>query len=250
MEKLLSFSACMEQLAPKHGVSHVFTDFLEMTVCALSLGQMEDRYFEIIKSYNKEELLIFSSALAAVVIDMENDGEGLKDGFGDFFMEHISYGKAGQFFTHEHICEMMALITIGEIRDGERIADPCCGSGRTLLAAARINRNARFYGADIDRTCAMMCVINMCLNGMFGEVACMNSITNEFFSGWHINPHPVTGVPYLVPISESQSYMVLQLPKHQKEQPKVRPQELPVFDPVEIPVSTNKKPVQQLLFNF
>jgi type I restriction-modification system DNA methylase subunit len=250
MEQLKSFSQYIMQVGYKYGLHSVFDDFLEMTVCALSLGQMEDRYFEIIKRYNKEELLIFSTALAAVIIEMENDGEGLKDGFGDFFMEHISYGKAGQFFTPEHICEMMALITIGEIRDDEMIADPCCGSGRTLMAAARINRNARFYGADIDRTCAMMCVVNMCLNGMFGEVACMNSITNEFFSGWHVNPHPLTGVPYIVPISESQSYMVLQLPKHKQEQPRIRQQELPVFDPVEIPDSKHSKPVQQLLFNF
>ncbi|MDD2307434.1 MAG: N-6 DNA methylase [Prolixibacteraceae bacterium] len=249
MEKLFSFSNYMDQLARKHGVSHVFSDFLEMTVCALSLGQMEDRYFEIIKGYDKDELMVFSSALASIVIEMENDGEGLKDGFGDFFMEHISYGKAGQFFTPEHICEMMALITIGEIRDGERIADPCCGSGRTLLAAARINRNARFYGADIDRTCAMMCLVNMCLNGMFGEVACMDTLTNQFFSGWQVNPHPITGAPYIVPISEDQSYMVLQLPKHKDEQPKIKQQVLPVFDPVELsPIS--KQPIKQLLFDF
>lgn len=65
MEKLLTFSAYMDQLARKNGISHVFADFLEMTVCALSLGQMEDRYFEVIKRYNKDELQIFSSALAA-----------------------------------------------------------------------------------------------------------------------------------------------------------------------------------------
>lgn len=249
MEKLLSFSNYMDQLALKHGVSHVFSDFLEMTVCALSLGQMEHRYFEIIKSYNRDELQIFSSALATLIIEMDNDGEGLKDCFGDYFMEHISYGKAGQFFTPEHICEMMALITIGEVRDDQRIADPCCGSGRTLMAAVRINRNARFYGADIDRTCAMMCLINMCLNGMFGEVACMNTISNEFFSGWQINPHPVTGVPYIVPITEDQSYMVLQLPKHKQEQLKIKQQGLPVFDSVEIS-TISKQPVQQLLFDF
>lgn len=55
MEKLLNFENYMDQLAPKHGVSHVFSDFLEMTVCAISLGQMEDRYFEIIKGYTKVE---------------------------------------------------------------------------------------------------------------------------------------------------------------------------------------------------
>jgi len=226
----------------------VFADFLEMTVCALSLGQMEDRYFEVIKLYNKDELHIFSSALAAVFIEMENDGDGLKDCFGDFFMEHISYGKAGQFFTPEHICELMALVSCGEIRDGERIADPCCGSGRTLLAAAKINRNVRFYGADIDRTCAMMCLVNMCLNGMFSEVACMNSPTNQFFCGWQVNPYPIIGSPYIVPITEDQSYMVLQRPKHKEEHPTIKQQELPVFDAVELPIA--KQPVQQLFFKF
>ena len=249
MEKLLTFSNYIDQLARKHGVSYVFSDFLEMTVCALSLGQMEDRYFEVIKRYNKDELQTFSSALAVVVIEMENDSEGLKDCFGDFFMENISYGKAGQFFTAEHICDMMALITCGEIRDGERIADPCCGSGRTLMSAAKINRNARFYGADIDRTCAMMCLVNMCLNGMFGEVACMNTLTNQYFSGWQVNPHPITGAPYIMPITEDQSYMVLQLPKRKEEEPKIKQQELPVFDSVELPPMT-KQPVQQLLFDF
>lgn len=248
MEKLLSFSQYMDRLALKNGISHVFSDFLEMTVCALSLGQMEDRYFEVIKRYNKDELQLFSSALAAVVIEMENDGQGLKDCFGDFFMEHISYGKAGQFFTPENICDLMARVT-GPIENGARIADCCCGSGRTLLAAAKLNRNARFYGADIDRTCAMMCLVNMCLNGLFGEVVCMDSLTNQFFSGWQVNPHPFYGAPYIVPITEDQSYMILQLPKHKQEHPKIKQHELPVFDPVDLPM-IEKQPIQQLLFNF
>jgi hypothetical protein len=56
-------------------------------------------------------------------------------------------------------------------------------------------------------------------------------------------------VPYIVPIIEEQSYMVLQLPKHNEDQPKVKQQELPVFDLVDSsPIS--KQPVQQLLFDF
>jgi hypothetical protein len=64
-----------------------------------------------------------------------------------------------------------------------------------------------------------------------------------------VNLHPITGAPYIVPITEEQSYMVLQLPKHKEEQLKIQQQELPAFDPVELsPIS--KDPVQQLLFDF
>ena len=116
--------------------------------------------------------------------------------------------KPGSFLPLNISVKMMVLITIGGnpgMVNGLPIH--AAVSGRTLLAAARINRNARFYGADIDRTCAMMCLVNMCLNGMFGEVACMDTLTNQFFSGWQVNPHPITGAPYIVPISEDQSYM-------------------------------------------
>ena len=79
----------------------------------------------------------------------------------------------GQFFTPEPICDMMARM-LHPAGFGERVADCCCGSGRMLMAAAKISRNSLFFGADIDRTCAMMCVINLCLNGLLGR-----SLLNE-----------------------------------------------------------------------
>lgn len=203
----------MQQIARRNSISNVFSDFLEMTVCALSLGAMENRYLEIVRRYEKPEAYLMAEAFGALVIEMDNHGEGLKDVFGDFFMEHISHGHNGQFFTPEHICELLARMN-EPIGFGERVLDCACGSGRILMAAAKMNRNALFYGADVDRNCAMMCLINMCLNGMFGEVAWMNSLTNQFYGAWQVRTYPGHGNPYIVQITESESQIVLKLPEN------------------------------------
>lgn len=211
MKNQKSFAGSLLQVARRNSVSHVFSDFLEMVVCALSMGAMETRYLEIVRKYEKQEAYLMAEAFGALVLEMDNHGEGLRDVLGDFFMEHISFGHNGQFFTPEIICRFMARIN-EPIQDGARILDPACGSGRTLMAAAGINRNARFYGADVDRNCAMMAAINFCLNGMFGEVAWMDSLSNQFHGGWQIRPYPGYGNPYLVQIAESESVICLKLP--------------------------------------
>jgi hypothetical protein len=74
MEKLKSFSLYMQQLARRNSISNVFTDFLEMSVCALSLGTMESRYLEIISRYEKHEVNLMADAFAALVMEMDNNG--------------------------------------------------------------------------------------------------------------------------------------------------------------------------------
>ena len=235
MEQLKSFSQYILQIGYKYGLHSVFDDFLEMVVCALSLGAKEDRYLEIVRNYEKPDAYLMAEAFGSLVIEMDNNGAGLKDGFGDFYMEYLSYGRNGQFFTPEPICDMMARI-LNPAGFGEKVADCCCGSGRMLLAAAKISRNSLFFGADIDRTCAMMCVINLCLNGLLGEVCWMDTILNRFYGGWRIELHPEHAVPYIREITESESYMVLRLPEKKHE---------PIDQ--QAPVT---KVIQQLMFEF
>ncbi|MDX9884015.1 MAG: N-6 DNA methylase, partial [Prolixibacteraceae bacterium] len=204
------------QIGYKYGLHSVFDDFLEMVICSLSLGAKEDRYFEIVRNYEKPDAYLMAEAFGSLVVEMDNDGEGLKDGFGDFYMEYLSHGHNGQFFTPEPVCDMMARI-LNPAGFGERVADCCCGSGRMLMAAAKIKRNCLFFGADIDRTCAMMCVINLCLNGLLGEVCWMDTLMNRFYGGWRIELHPEHGIPYIREIKESESYLVLRLPEKKQE---------------------------------
>lgn len=216
MEQLKSFSQYILQIGYKYGLHSVFDDFLEMVICSLSLGAKEDRYHEIVRNYEKPDAYLMAEAFGALVMEMDNNGEGLKDGFGDFYMEYLSHGRNGQFFTPEPICDMMARI-LNPAGFGERVADCCCGSGRMLLAAARISRNSLFFGADIDRTCAMMCLINLCLNGLLGEVCWKDTLMNRFYAGWRIELYPEKGVPYIREITEEESYMVLRLPEKKQE---------------------------------
>ena len=98
---------------------------------------------------------------------------------------------------------MMAII-INLIGSGKTVEDCACGSGRMLLAAARISRMNSFYGADIDSTCCLMAVINLCLNGMIGKVALMDTLCNRFYGGWQIDIHPVHIVPFVREIHEAE----------------------------------------------
>jgi hypothetical protein len=216
MEQLKSFSQYILQIGYKYGLHSVYEDFLEMVVCALSLGTKEGRYHEIVRNYEKSDAYLMAEAFGALVQEMDNNGEGLKDVFGDFYMEYISHGHNGQFFTPEPVCEMMARI-LNPAGFGERVADCCCGSGRMLLAAAKISGDSLFFGADVDRTCAMMCVINLCLNGLLGEVCWLDTLMNRFYTGWRIELHPEKGVPYIREITEAESYLILKLPEKKQE---------------------------------
>lgn len=135
-----------------HDTRRVFEDFLEMAVCSLSGGQMEEQYLAVAKRYSegqkgKRAIDAIPKAFATLIEGME---ETRKDILGDIFQGGVTFGSNGQFFTPDHLCEMMARMTMSEDDTGKRILDPACGSGRTLLAAAQVNRNNEFYGQDVD----------------------------------------------------------------------------------------------------
>jgi type I restriction-modification system DNA methylase subunit len=217
-EMLSTFENEFLNITRRLGIVPVFSDFLQMSICALSLGQKEELYLETIKKYSTNEMENVSRAFAALTIEMNDHGNGLNDVLGVFFTNHITRGENGQFFTPQCISELMARM-VGCSDHSERICDPACGSGTMLLAKEKVCRMEQkafkneYFGADVDRRCAMMAAINFCLNGMCGEVAWMNSLSNEYFGGWRIDIHPLHGVPYIHEITEHESIIVLRLPE-------------------------------------
>ena len=210
-----SFTTIMDSLARRHGIHNLFSDFLTLLICAFSHGAKEEEYLRTIRKYEKPDAYKFSEALGALVIEMTGPhGDGMVDVLGKYFEENLSYGKNGQFFTPQNICDMMARMN-NPVNPTDRIADPACGSGRMLMAMAKVNRFARFYGADVDSNCAKMAVINLCLNSMYGEVAWMNTLTNQYFGGWKIVP-TIKGIPKIVEITEGESYIHLKLPENKQ----------------------------------
>ena len=100
---------------------------------------------------------------------------------GDMFMDKISHGQHGQFFTPEDLCTLSAeLIGVGNVEDGQTINDPTSGSGRMLLKALQIarakGREPILYANDLSMTCAKMCLLNFLVNSVDGEVTCGDAL--------------------------------------------------------------------------
>jgi hypothetical protein len=188
------------------------------------LSYYEDEYLETIARYKDTDLRHeFPKAFSALISEME-ERVGFDQGndvLGDFFEQHISNGRNGQFFTPYHICEVTALLTHADREydtetDRERplrILDPACGSGRMLLAGRSVyGSNHEYYGIDIDRTCVKMAALNLFLNGMWrSEVMCANAlIPGDFVIAYRISLLPLG----IFKIEEKEQSRLWQLQKH------------------------------------
>ncbi len=117
--------------------------------------------------------------LARMFGNLVNAMEETKADFlGDYFMRAITFGEHGQFYTPEHMTDMMAQI-VGDGEDGTTVYDPACGSGRTLLSAAKVNPRRTFVGQDLDHRCVKMAAINLAFYGLRGQVIQGNTLANE-----------------------------------------------------------------------
>lgn len=178
----------LEETSHRSGVSRAqaFEDFLHMSTCALSGGQMEEQYLDTVKRHTdgkpgKRGCDSISRAFGQLVHVME---ETRKDILGDLFQGGITYGEAGQYLTPEPLCQMMAAMTVGETDDEEgsgrkTVCDPCCGSGRMLLAVGDLKPHWEFVGQDVDLRCVRMTAINLALRNQYGYVIWGNSLGLE-----------------------------------------------------------------------
>ncbi len=178
----------LDEASDRSGVSRgqSFADFLHMAVCSLSGQRMEDQYLDVVNSHSRGEkgrrgCDLLARLFGQLVEAMEQTGG---DVLGDLFQGAITHGENGQFLTPETVCELMARMTMddgnetGEV-ECRRVMDTCCGSGRLLLAAAKLQPNWRFIGQDIDLRCVRMTAINLALRNLYGYVIWGNTLADE-----------------------------------------------------------------------
>lgn len=242
------FKKLIEELAYRHSIMQVFDDFMHATVCAFSMGRMEDQLEDIMRRYDERERSIFGKALGALVkaYDSLSDSEGgWNDPLGIFFEEYnAKFGRdaMGQFFTPKSLCDLMASLTYVPSTEPRSISDPSCGSGRNLIAYDRMdpmNRMRNTYvGQDLDRRCVMMCTINLVMYGMRGYVIHMNTISMEIFGGYRICL-PETGLG-VIPLSVEECRSVVTSPSEAVPKEPPAPHVMPPPNPV--------PPVQLSLF--
>jgi len=174
----------LDEAGRRAGVSRgqVFEDFLACTVAALSNRQMEDEYLAVVrKGYGEGErgrrgIDTLTQAFGTLVELME---ETRRDVLGDLFQGGITYGEAGQFLSPEELCRFMAALNLDETKADAIVCDPCCGSGRMLLAYAEHRPAGELVGQDIDLRCVRMTAINLALRNRYGYVLWGNSLASE-----------------------------------------------------------------------
>ena len=178
----------LEELSRRSGVSrgHAFEDWLTAMVCALAAETKEAEYLSMVDRHKsgkpgKRGVDLMSQMFGELVSAMDTlDADIL----GDLFQGAITHGEAGQYFSPESLARLLAEMTVDPEARGTAdkpllINDPCCGTGRMLLEAAKVNPHLELVGQDIDHRCAKITAINMGLRGRYGWVICGNSLSGE-----------------------------------------------------------------------
>lgn len=235
------FEKALDQLARTQSLWSVFEDFLDYSLLMLRWQDRNESHFDELRQRYPDptQHKLFAEAFYALADVADNDGQGFHDPFGDYFMEHFGNKFKGQFFTPDTITEFMAAIAISDDTPaGTTVCDPSCGSGRTLLSAAKHNRLMKFYAADIDINCCKMTAINMLMNSMEGEVAWMDSLRMEHWKSWHIRRVPFAGkyLPYYEVSGPGETCFIERLKATYEAKPEVKQQ------------LQESKPVQLMLF--
>lgn len=146
---------------------------------------MEQQYLQVVAKHTegvqgKRGCDSLTELFAKLIVAMDDSRNRMKDVLGDLFQGAVSHGANGQFFTPQSLCEAMARMTIeaAEVTPG-RFLDPCCGSGRMLLAAAAVSPSAYLVGQDVDLRCVQITAINLALRNLYGEVIWGDTLARE-----------------------------------------------------------------------
>jgi len=196
-----------QKLAYRHSTWEVFSDFLLMAACSISnavdplyYDEREKQYMDTVKKYSKEEVNIFPEIFAELVWALEQcaQEENMQDILGRVFHELELHNKwHGQFFTPQHVSDMMAKIAIGEKdltierRGFVTVGEPACGSGVMMISFAKAMQEAGYNYCshmvadctDIDLKCVHMCYIQLSLYGIPAIVRHGNTLSNDL-AGW------------------------------------------------------------------
>lgn len=198
------FQQYYDNLCYSRNRSEVFTDFIDYCLYILSVGMLREEYTKLEKKYSDDELAAFREMLDIVSIH----SEGCKDALGDF---------------------MAKAVATDEIQPGQSLCDPSCGSGQLLLSAAKkcVEKETErpyCYGSDIDLNCVKMCVINMIINSIPGEIAWMNTLTMEHWRSYHIKLILIAGMwfPSLTVTGPGETSFIQRMEKTLEEKPEMR----------------------------
>ena len=212
-QALGSIAKLVNSLACRHSPWQTFSDFVEASAISISNAvdwpqrkPREERYMQLIKGYEPQELAVFPQALAELTMALE---AAPSDVLGRTFHELGLQTKwVGQFFSPYPICEMMAQMTAGDTAPAIIAAkgfitasEPACGSGAMVIAMAQtlksggINYQKHLHvtAVDVDLKCVHMAYTQLSLLGIPAVVVHGNSLSLEEYSHWYTPAHILGG---------------------------------------------------------
>ena len=203
-----------ESLRYKRDLWSLYSDFLEMMAIAISnsaeryflpksFEKREQRYLSLAKTYEKEELLKMSEAfnLFVKLQDYNLESQGAKDILGGLLMD-LGLGDkwAGQFFTPDHVANLMAKLTYSEDGFKKEIkergfvyaSDPAVGGGVTMIGLVNAMLDGGFNPqrdlfiecGDLDKRACFMTYIQLATLGIPAVVKNQDAITGKVFDVW------------------------------------------------------------------
>lgn len=242
----------IQKLGAVHSVWNVFSDFVELS--SLSVANTVDKrpdvwdkreklYLDTIAKYSPDEQKLFPEMFAELVKALEYEltwRNAPADVLGALFHELELHNKyKGQFFTPQHVCDMMGAITFGDglelFKDNSFISlcEPCCGSGAMILGFTRAMLELNFNyctqlvveATDIDLKCVYMTYLQLSLYGIPAVVIHGNTLTLEEWSRWYTPVYIMHGWGYRSKLSQ----VKVPAPKFNNSQQPAEPEQLTLF---------------------
>ena len=177
------FDNLFNKISARIGSRELFTDLLDALIYPFVVHDECNLNRNPISNYSKSELAIFHDLLLLIAENSEN----YNDFIGEYFMRKMSNGHNNQYFTPDTVTDFISKTISSKYVNGvETICDTSCGSGRTLISMAKQNRNRLFFGYDIELFCVKMCVCNLLMHNLKGEVAWCDPLANDHFASFQI----------------------------------------------------------------
>ena len=205
----------IRQLSQKYSTWAVFEDFLALSALSVSNAvdwthkeEREAQYMEIVSRYEKPEVDLFPEMFIHLVKALEQHSKQPTDILGQVFHELELHNKyKGQFFTPQHICDFMGMVTLSE-DDADinkkgfiGVCEPCAGSGAMILGFAKAMRKNGYdfqrqmvvTATDIDLKCVYMTYLQLSLYGIPAVIIHGNSLTLQEWSRWYTPVYMLDG---------------------------------------------------------
>lgn len=196
----------IENMSGRHSPYEVFTDWVKMSAISIQNAcvmihdkvwkDREQQYMLTQKKYTNDEMMTFSSMLAAVTLTFD---EKFDDALGDVYMKSGCGNKGtGQFFTPYHVS--YATAATGYTADIRKLSqdnvievtEPSCGAGGMIIAVAQLmkdnglnpQRNMHVTAQDLDWTAVYMTYVQLSLLGIRATVVQGDSLAEPYKPGY------------------------------------------------------------------